>query len=247
MSDGATLMPHRPLAPAADIKGLIDNVQPGRLFGWAWNRSDRGERLRIELRLGTEVVAETVADGERSDLVSGEIGDGRHAFDLPLTPAMLERRAEIAVVARAADGAEVPLPIRAVRRGAPVLSTVPASGDPMPPRGAQALAPVVRALSEAQARLRHEVAAVAERLPADGVAAAASLDALQARIETLELRCLTADEQLAVLRGGGEASSPMARRRLDPWQLALGLVIGLAAAGALAWSWTGVTALVLGV
>ncbi|MFC0389173.1 hypothetical protein [Muricoccus vinaceus] len=248
MSESAAMAEHGPLTRTAEIQGLIDNVQPGRLFGWAWNRSTPRERLRIELRLGTEVVAQTIADSERPDLASGQIGDGRYAFDLPLTPATLERRSEISVVALSASGEELPLPIRAVRRDPAALSSVPAGGDQAgPAQDGRSLADMVRALSGGQARLRQHVEALASQMPVQGPAAAATaLEELQARVETLEMRCLMADEQLAALHQRAGRPVQTSRRRLDPWQIALGLVIGIAAGGAAAWSLAGATLLLLG-
>jgi len=55
-----------------------------------------------------------------------------------------------------------------------------------------------------------------------------------------------ADEQLAALHQRAGRPVQTSRRRLDPWQIALGLVIGIAAGGAAAWSLAGATLLLLG-
>lgn len=249
MSESAAMAEHGPVTRGAAIQGLIDNVQPGRLFGWAWNRSAPTERLRIELRLGDQVVAEAIADNDRPDLASGQIGDGRHAFDLPLTPEILARRAEIIIIARAENGEELALPIRAVRRAPTGLTAVPTAGTPgtSPTPATQTLPELVRTLSSDQIQTRRELAVLAERMPGDGALASASaLADLQSRIETLELRCLTADEQLAALHGKEESRRSDLTRRLDPWQVALLLLVGLAAGGALVWSLSGVTPLIFG-
>lgn len=248
MSESTAVAELGSLTRAAEIQGLIDNVQPGRIFGWAWNRSAPGERLQIEMRLGDTVVASTVADSERSDLASGQIGDGRHAFDLPLTPEALERRAEITIIARADNGEELVLPIRAVRRNPAGLAAVPAGGNPPASAAtARSLPQAVQALSVSHGRLRHQLEELADRMPAGERAAAASAVAdLQSRIETLELRCLAADEQLAALAAKRSSSEPSTARLLDPWQIILGLLMGVAAGGALFWSLTGVTPLLFG-
>lgn len=113
----------------ADLRGLVDNFAEGRLHGWAWNPSRPGERLRIVLRRGRDAVAEVLADGERPDLAAAGVGDGRHAFTLPLPPGAAGRMGELALFACAADGAEAPLPIRGARRVAPVPAGS-AAGDP---------------------------------------------------------------------------------------------------------------------
>lgn len=112
--------------PGAALRGLVDNFAEGRLYGWAWNPTRPGERLRIVLRRGRDTVAETLADGDRPDLASGGIGDGRHAFTLALPPGAAGRMGELALFACAADGAEAPLPIRGAPR--PALTTEAAAG-----------------------------------------------------------------------------------------------------------------------
>jgi hypothetical protein len=248
MANSALLVEDTPLARGSEIQGLVDNISPGRIFGWAWNQAQPSERLKIELRLGEEVVAETTADGERADLRSGGIGDGRHAFDLPLTPAFLERRAEIAIIASAADGGALSLPIRAARRRSPALSTVPKARAALPIRteGGDTLFQAVEVLSGAQIALRERIESLAECLPVQGAAAAASsLLELEKRVETLETRCLKLDEQVAALRNDAAGTGKPPGRRLDIWQVGLGLVLGLAAGTALIWSLAGATQLIL--
>ena len=106
-------------APAADrpveLQGLVDNATNTRMYGWAWNAARPEEHVTVELRLGEETVATAVADRERPDLAKAGVGDGCHAFELPLTPEWVSRRSEMSVVARTADGGEHALPLR-IRR-----------------------------------------------------------------------------------------------------------------------------------
>jgi hypothetical protein len=53
----------------------------GEIVGWVW-RPGSQERLKVELRSGTVVVASTVADIGRDDLSANGVGDGFHAFRL---------------------------------------------------------------------------------------------------------------------------------------------------------------------
>jgi hypothetical protein len=68
----------------SDITGFLDALDGRRVFGWAWDRANPEERLRIEIRVEDAVVADTVADIARSDLKANGIGDGAHAFETTL-------------------------------------------------------------------------------------------------------------------------------------------------------------------
>ena len=68
----------------SEIQGVVDNIAAGRVFGWAWNPSEPAERVTIELRLGQQIVAQTLAAHERADLKGAGIGDGCHAFEHPI-------------------------------------------------------------------------------------------------------------------------------------------------------------------
>jgi hypothetical protein len=210
----------------AEIQGVVDNIAAGRVFGWAWNPSQPDERVSIELRLGQKTVAQTAASQERADLKGAGVGDGCHAFELRLTPELVERRAEIFVVARSADGLEVPLPILGARRA---LAVVPgaAPGD----HQAKSLSRSVQMIANAQRELTERLGALAERLPEKAVA---PVD-LATRIETLELWCLRLDERLAAQ--SGEALPTSLRRRIDPWQIVLGCLAlaGVTCGVVLAW------------
>ncbi len=198
----------------AEIRGVVDNATADRLYGWAHNASQPGERVGIELRLGEQVVFRTVADFARPDLAKAGIGDGCHAFELPLTAELVERRAELSVVARAADGTEAPIALR-IRRS---------------PEATQfSLQRAVEALVAGQRQLREEVNQLTRRVPdaqSDAISGllAAQQD-LTERLDTLMLWLARLDERLAAVAPEGE---PRPRRRLDAWQAALGLVLSLA-------------------
>jgi hypothetical protein len=208
-------------APVAELHGLVDNAAPDRLYGWAWNAAAPDERVAIEVRLGAATVFTTTADFARPDLARAGIGDGCHAFEIPLEPEWIRRRAELAVVARAADGTEAPVPVR-IRRAAGEAAEA----------GMQR---AVEAVAAGQRRLQEELRGIAARLPDAGERAAleALLRAqrdLSERVETLTLWLTRLDERLAVLP---EAREAPARRGPDGWTLALGLVLGGVGAAAL--------------
>src|SRR5690349_7470002 len=106
----------KPDGAAAGLRGVVDNISPRQLHGWAWNPARPEERVTIELQLGGRTIAETRAEKDRADLLKAGIGDGRHAFSLPLSAECLQRRGELVVLARAADGSRLKLPLH-VRPG----------------------------------------------------------------------------------------------------------------------------------
>lgn len=194
----------------AEIEGLVDNANEHRLYGWAWNSADPAEQLRIELRLGGEVVVSAIADRMRPDLAKAGIGDGQHAFELPLRPEWAQRHRDLHIVARAADGTEIPLPMRARRVD-------------IDPTGA--LARVLEATATAHRQLREDLLRATERLPADLAERQAALDA---KLETLTVWLTRMDERLAALA----APPAPPRRGMDGWQVALGVVLAAVLAGA---------------
>ena len=241
MSDSARRL-DTPPGPGG-VRGLVDNFDGGRIYGWAWNPARPEERVRVTLRLDGEAVAETVAAAERADLRAAGVGDGRHAFDLVVPPEVAARRAELSVTARAEDGRETRLPIRAARRP-PALSAVPsgtATGPRAPdghPDGPPDGHP--NGAAESGTALRERVEALAASVPRGGIAAADDLAALRERVETLEAWCLRLDERLAAAPAAVRAP----RRGPDRWQAVLGVVLLLLGAAALAVTWIGPAALV---
>jgi hypothetical protein len=206
----------------AEIQGLVDSATTTHLFGWAWNAAAALERVTIELRLGDEVVATTLADQDRADLAPAGIGDGRHAFALPLQPEWRQRPAELAVVARAADGVEAPLAIR-IRRAEADSNAV--------------LQKLVETVGRTHRELRQDLEQLARRLPPEEARLGEQLNALRegqaaldAKLETLTLWLVRLDERLVALPVA--AAPQRAVRRLDVWQRALGGVLGIVLLGA---------------
>jgi hypothetical protein len=100
----------RAMAPALpEIVGYVEAATGDRILGWAWAPATPELRISIELRLGDDIVANTVADLPRADLASNGIGDGRHAFDVMIPTEVRNRSAELLVFARAGDGDAFPI------------------------------------------------------------------------------------------------------------------------------------------
>lgn len=198
---------------ASDVRGVIDNATSDRLYGWAWDAKHPGARLKVELRLAGDVVANTIADFVRPDLARTGVGDGCHAFEFPLVPAWIERKADLTAVAFGVDGTEFPIAMR-IRRA-----------EETAPAGA-ATAQIVRALETLQGEqegLHAELRALHERvesLPEKATMAAArhAQDELERKVEQLEIWLTRLDARLGEVT---PQSAPEIGRRLDIWQAAL--------------------------
>jgi hypothetical protein len=172
---GAERMTEADPRPAAagrssDVRGVIDNATPDRLYGWAWDFGHPAHRVRVVLRIAGETLAEARADGARPDLAKAGIGDGCHAFELPLHPEWRDRLAELAVVAFGDDGHEYPIAVR------------------LPRLPAQPTHPIQRSMESViaeQRDLRRELVALREQAGrhADQPAAAPAIEALQTRVQ----------------------------------------------------------------
>lgn len=224
-TDTAPLL-RRPDAPppGAALQGLVDNATPDRLYGWAWNANEPGERLAIEARLGATTVFATAADLARPDLAKAGVGDGCHAFEIPLAADWIQRRSELAVIARAVDGTELVVPVR-IRR---------AAGD-SPERDVQR---AVEALVAGQRRLHEDLRGIATRVPEPGERAALttllqSHRDLQERLDVLTLWLTRLDERLAAMPA---PSPPAPLRGGGAWTIALVALLGALGMAALALS-----------
>ncbi len=105
MSATATADPAR----QPEVVGFVEAVTAARVLGWAWAPRSPADPVSVELRLGDDVVADTVADLPREDLARNGVGDGRHAFDLPVPEAHRTRTAELTVHARLPGGETIRL------------------------------------------------------------------------------------------------------------------------------------------
>lgn len=210
----------------SDVRGLIDNATADRLYGWAWDANHPGARLKVELRLAGEVVANTIADFVRPDLARTGVGDGCHAFEFPLVPAWIERRSELTAIAFGIDGTEVPIAMR-LRRVEDAASAGAATAQ---------IVRALEALQGDQAGLRAELSGLRERtehLPDAGTLAAIreAQGDLERKIEHLELWLTRIDARLGDSVAGAQ---PDGGGRLDVWQAALIAVLASAASAALA-------------
>ena len=94
--------------PGPDIVGYVEAVTDTAALGWTW-RPGTDARLAVELRLGGQAIAGSVANGLREDLARSGIGDGHHAFTLAIPEAVRSRSSELGVFAIGEDGVAVAL------------------------------------------------------------------------------------------------------------------------------------------
>ncbi|PSH68965.1 hypothetical protein CU102_10725 [Phyllobacterium brassicacearum] len=91
---------------AEPMKGRVDAIDDGRLFGWAFDPAAPNMRLTIRVLLDGKPIAEAIADKERPDLKRSGIGDGGHAFDVMLPQFATIRAGELVVIAINGAGVE---------------------------------------------------------------------------------------------------------------------------------------------
>ena len=71
------------------IRGHFDRVAEGIAYGWAFDPSHPEQRLEIGIYHRDQVIAQGTADQFRQDLLDAGIGDGAHAFEVPIALAQL--------------------------------------------------------------------------------------------------------------------------------------------------------------
>jgi hypothetical protein len=229
------------LARAA-IEGRVDAVTEDAIYGWAWDRRDRGRRLEIEIRLGERLLGRCPADRERADLAGNGIGDGRHAFEFALTePVPAARQSELQVLAIPPDGEPVALAM-------PTPGELAAENVLAPPLGRMAdaidmLAGAYRQSAGAQRNalkaLQEQIETASDRADARATAeadarekTAAALTALEKRMGELEVFAVRFDESLRTidrrLAARPEAADRPLRRLVGGLGLVTALAVGLA-------------------
>lgn len=70
-------------------KGVLDLVNEKVIEGWAWNRAEPEETVKVDLFDGETLLGTVTADQFREGLLKNGVGDGKHKFSFP-TPAVLK-------------------------------------------------------------------------------------------------------------------------------------------------------------
>ena len=174
-------------AARPEVVGFVEAVTDARVLGWAWAPRSPAEPVTVELRLGDTVIAEAASDLPREDLARNGVGDGRHAFELPVPEAHRGRASELTVHARRAGGGAVLL------------------GMPAPPGGVgerlDQLQAAVGAVINSQRLLHRNIqAALLRRAEQDGSGDHAAHAALADQVTALQVFMGRLDERLAALR-----------------------------------------------
>jgi hypothetical protein len=226
-------LPQKPdtLDSPVGVTGRVDAIDNGRLYGWAFDRSHPNSRMQVIVSLGSQKIAEVTADKLRSDLRRNGVGDGQHAFDIPLPESVTARQRDLSIVAVSPTGEERIL-------YAPTLDE----------QAAEALiaAPLTRVLEKleilmaAQRQLQLNQRGV-QRATTEGDGAGRGADAPPAQIEQiettqteivsrlseLEIFLMRFDGIVAGLEGRIDALSKRGRGELKPLMLVMATLIGI--------------------
>jgi GT2 family glycosyltransferase/glycosyltransferase involved in cell wall biosynthesis len=129
---GVTNASEQATQTAEALQGYIDEANGNRITGWIWNRLHPGEPIAVELIDGNTRLAKVVANQYRSDLRQAGIGDGRHAFTIPLDAALLQQTRHVLHLRCVDTGVELPGSPVVIERVLP-NAVVPASHEPAVP------------------------------------------------------------------------------------------------------------------
>lgn len=72
-----------------DFVGNIDQAEPYRISGWAYNRNEPAERVSVEILLNGTSLDTVTCNEYRQDLKNDGFGDGRYAFSWTPDPSLL--------------------------------------------------------------------------------------------------------------------------------------------------------------
>lgn len=76
---------------SSTVRGTLDNVQKGRVYGWVWD-SSKDAPISVELLIDGVVVGNTLANGFRGDLKDAGIGTGHAAFSMVIPAHLCDSR-----------------------------------------------------------------------------------------------------------------------------------------------------------
>ena len=172
--------------PGSRLIGYVEALTESAALGWAWYPGST-ERVTVELRHGEQILGQSRADGMREDLAGNGIGDGRHAFALPVPEAMRSRVSELRVFA--------------VRDGeAAIALDAPPPADPTSDRFAHLQRGLNMLVSSQRVMHRNLQSALLQQSPSLKTALAdiaAAQAGLQESIATLELFAVRLETSLA--------------------------------------------------
>jgi type II secretory pathway predicted ATPase ExeA len=74
---------------AHDLRGHVEQTDPGQISGWLYDHEHPGRQLTVEIVLDGVSIARQVANRPQQALLDTDIGDGRHGFALSLDKALM--------------------------------------------------------------------------------------------------------------------------------------------------------------
>lgn len=179
------------------VRGVVDLLENGKIFGWAYSPDSPDEHLKVAIRRGDKVIAEGMADVFRPDLPRAGIGSGHHAFEISIPPDVTSFRG-LTIAAEPQAGGSVVLPIE-TEQDRKVNQALAAHAR----RYEDALSRVIGAVDESRTKSSALEEDVATRLSD----LAKRVDEWEARIEGNEVFLVRIDEKLTAL------SNELAKRK----------------------------------
>lgn len=232
---------------AGQIRGRIDAVDGGMIFGWAYDEAHPADRLEVRILHGEREIGRVTADRPRADLKRLGIGQGTHAFVCALPEGLAPDMSALTAVAVSARGTETALerPLRLdiaddavasqIRRIADLLEASLLRQDDM--RGLQqSMVGALRTIHAAQRRDGAEDAVLDDETRAAVERALAAVEAgqkeLSERMTQLDVFQLRFDETLTLfdqrLRAIASAADQPLRRAVAALTVFTGIVAGIA-------------------
>lgn len=119
--------------PNHTLQGYVDEANHTRITGWVWDPQQPERWITLELCDGDARLAKVTANQYRPDLRQAGIGDGRHAFTVPLEEGSLSTAENVLHLRCAETGREVPGSPIVIKRGRPGVRS-PGFERPVAPR-----------------------------------------------------------------------------------------------------------------
>lgn len=203
--------------PAGEIVGYVEAATSSAVLGWAWAPRRPEARIAVALRLGGATIASGLADELRDDLARNGVGDGCHAFSLPVPEGLRDRLGDLRVVAQPEDGAPVTL-------GSPPAAEAVTERLDRLQRGLDMVVASQRVLHR-----NLQAALLQSDGPADAEAPRLH-EAVAAQIAALEIFVMRLDERLAALAPAGPPPAARSGRPSPRMMIAASLLVVLGAA-----------------
>ncbi len=112
-------------AMTSALQGRLEAVRNGQIEGWALDPLDPLRRLEVEVFCDGHLQGRCAADLFRPDLFEAGVGDGRHAFSLPLSASLFDGSQHSLVVRDCGSGQQL--------EGSPMTQRLEAPASPAPP------------------------------------------------------------------------------------------------------------------